>query len=138
MTKVFIDTNIFLDLFLNREGFADAAEKLLLWCEEGLISGSTSAINIANIYYLVNQQKSKPETRKIVKKILEVVAIPNTSRKDLLLAIDSGFSDFEDAIQFFTALNVDGINYIITRNKKDYKSATIPVVTAAEFLQLFQ
>ncbi len=138
MTKVFIDTNIFLDLFLNREGFAEAAEKLLMWCEEDLISGSTSAINIANLYYIVSQQKSKPETRKIVKTILEVVAIPNTSRKDLLLAIDSSFSDFEDAVQFFTALNVDGINYIITRNKKDYKYATIPVVTPAEFVQLFQ
>jgi predicted nucleic acid-binding protein len=130
--------NIFLDLFLNREGFAEAAEKLLMWCEEDLISGSTSAINIANIYSILGQQKSKQETRKIVKTILEVVAIPNTSRKDLLLAIDSSFSDFEEAIQFFTALNVDGINYIITRNKKDFKYATIPVVTPAEFVQLFQ
>ena len=138
MTKVFIDTNIFLDLFLNRENFAEDAEKLLLWCEEGLINGSTSAINIANIYYLVNQQKSKLETKKVIKQILDIVAIPNTSRKNLLLAIDSSFSDFEDGVQFFTALNIDGINYIVARNKKDYTYATIPVVTAAEFLQLFK
>lgn len=138
MTTVFIDTNIFLDLLLNRGKFADAAENLLHWCEDGRLIGTTSAINISNIYYLVNQQKSKAETKKVIRKLLDFISIPNTTKKDLLLAAESNFRDFEDAIQYYTALNANGINYIVTRNKKDYKLSSIPVVTAEEFIKLFE
>jgi predicted nucleic acid-binding protein len=134
--KVFLDTNVFLDLFLNREKFADAAEVILSWCQEGKIEGHTSGTNIANIYYLVNQQKTKAETKKIVRKLLEFIWILATTRKDLLLAVESDFIDFEDAIQYYSALNIDGLNFIITRNKKDYKASTVTVVTSEEFVKL--
>lgn len=136
--KVFIDTNIFLDLFLDREKFADAAESLLLECERGRIEGVTSASNVINIYYLVNQQKIKAEAKRIIRKLLNFVSVPATHHKDLLLAMESEFSDFEDAVQYFTALNVVGLNYIITRNKKDYKTSSIEVLTAEEFVDKFE
>ncbi len=135
--KVFLDANVFLDLFLDRGRFADAAEIILGWCEEGKIEGYTSATNIANIYYLINQQKTKAETRKIIRKVLEFLSVPATSRKDLLLAIESDFSDFEDGIQYYSALNIDAVNYIITRNKKDFKTSAITVVTTEEFVKLY-
>jgi predicted nucleic acid-binding protein len=138
MTKAFIDTNVFLDLFLNRDKFADAAEKVLLWCEDGMIHGFTSSINICNIYYLINQQKSKADTKKIIKRLLEFISITDTKRKDLLLAIESEFTDFEDAVQYYSSLNIDTVNYIITRNKKDYKKSTISIVTPEEFIKLFE
>ena len=133
MIKVFLDANVFLDLFLDRGRFADAAEIILGWCEEGKIEGYTSAINIANIYYLVNQQKTKAETKKIVRKILEFLSVPATSRKDLLLAIESDFSDFEDAIQYYSALKVSA-QVIITRNESDYKLSEIKIMNSNEFL----
>ena len=135
--KVFLDANVFLDLFLDRARFADAAEIILGWCEEGKIEGYASATNIANIYYLINQQKTKAETRKIIRKVLEFLSVPATSRKDLLLAIESDFSDFEDGIQYYSALNIDAVNYIITRNKKDFKTSAITVVTTEEFVKLY-
>ncbi len=135
--KVFLDANVFLDLFLDRGRFADAAEIILGWCEEGKIEGYTSATNIANIYYLINQQKTKAETRKIIRKVLEFLSVPVASRKDLLLAIESDFSDFEDGIQYYSALNIDAVNYIITRNKKDFKTSAITVVTTEEFVKLY-
>ena len=135
--KVFLDANVFLDLFLDWGRFADAAEIILGWCEEGKIEGYTSATNIANIYYLINQQKTKAETRKIIRKVLEFLSVPVASRKDLLLAIESDFSDFEDAIQYYSALNIDAVNYIITRNKKDFKTSAITVVTTEEFVKLY-
>lgn len=137
MIKVFLDANVFLDLFLDRGGFADAAEIILGWCENGKIEGYTSATNIANIYYLINQQKTKSETKKIIRKILEFLSIPATSRKDLLLAIENDFSDFEDGIQYYSALNIDAVNYIITRNKKDFKTSAITVVTTEEFMKFY-
>lgn len=139
MTKVFIDTNVFLDLFLDRGEFADSAEKVLNWCEDGTIQGYTSAVNVCNIYYLVYlQKKNRAQTKEIVKKILAFIAIADTKRKDLLLAIDSDFADFEDAVQYYTSLNIDTVSYIITRNKKDYKKSTITVLTPEEFIKLHE
>jgi predicted nucleic acid-binding protein len=134
MIKVFLDTNVFLDLLLERGEFADASEKILRWCEEGELTGVTSALNIANIYYIVKKQKSKSETKKVIRNLLGFIGIANTTKKDLLLALDSSFDDFEDAIQYYSALNIDDINFIITRNIKDYNHSTIPVITSEDFV----
>ncbi len=137
MAKVFLDTNVFLDLFLERGKFADASETILSWCEEGELTGATSALNVANIYYIVRKQRSKSETKKVIKNLLGFIGIANTTKKDLILAIESDFNDFEDAIQHYSALNVDYINFIITRNIKDFNHSTIPVITPEEFILKF-
>ena len=137
MTKVFLDTNVFLDLFLDRGEFAQAAETILLWCKNDKLHGFTSTISIANIYYLLAQQKSKPETKKILRHLLDIVSVPVTIKKDLVLAIESSFNDFEDAIQYYSAMNIEGMDYIVTRNKKDFKMSKIPVVTSEEFVTKF-
>lgn len=137
MAKVFLDTNVFLDLFLERGEFADASETILLWCEEGELTGITSALNVANIYYIVRKQRSKSETKKVIRNLLGFIGIANTTKKDLILAIESEFNDFEDAIQHYSALNVDDINFIITRNIKDFNHSTIPVITPEDFVLKF-
>lgn len=137
MTKVFLDTNVFLDLFLDRGKFAEAAETILIWCKDERLQGFTSAISVVNIYYIVAQQKSKAKTRKLIRSLLDFISIPATMKKDLLLAIESSFNDFEDAVQYYSAMNIEGMDYIITRNKKDFKTATIPVLTSEEFVLKF-
>lgn len=138
MTKVFLDTNVFLDFFLDRKGLADAAEILLTWGVEKKVVACTSATNIVNIYYLVKQQKNKITAKNVINRLLSFISIPITNHKDLLLAIDSAFADFEDAVQYYSALNIEGLDYIITRNKKDYKSSSIEVLTAEEFVGKFK
>jgi hypothetical protein len=66
--------------------------------------------------------------------MLSFVEIAETNHKDLLLAIDSEFADFEDAVQYQTSLNSTGIKHIVTRNKKDFKLSSIPALTAEEFV----
>lgn len=138
MVKVFLDPNVFLDLFLARGKFADASETILLWCEQGELTGVTSALNIANIYYVVRKQRLKSETKKVIKNLLGFIGIANTTKKDLILAIESDFNDFEDAIQHYSALNVDDINFIITRNIKDFNHSAIPVITPEDFVLKFR
>ncbi|MBV4356012.1 type II toxin-antitoxin system VapC family toxin [Pinibacter aurantiacus] len=132
--KIFIDTNIFLDLILEREEHADHAEQLLIWCANGNITGITSAVSLVNVYYVAGWHKSKTEAKKVIRKLLSFVEIAETNHKDLLLALDSEFADFEDAVQYQTSLNSPGVKYIITRNKKDFKLSNIPALTAEEFI----
>lgn len=68
--KIFIDTNVFLDLLLNRNEFADAAERILLWCNENSVEGYTSAISISNIYYFVSRHQGKEEANAVVRRLL--------------------------------------------------------------------
>lgn len=117
MTKVFIDTNIFLDFLLDRIPFSDSAETLLNLCAEGKINGVTSAINIVNIYYIIRRQKTQVETIGIIRRLLGIITVIETSHKDLLLTCESEYKDFEDTVQYYTSLNVSGLNYLITRNK---------------------
>ena len=137
MVKVFIDTNIFLDLFLARGQFADPAENLLGWCEKGFISGCTSSINITNIFYILRRQKTKSETKRLISQILGFIGVYGTSKNDLLLAMQSNFSDIEDAIQYYTALNAGDVNFIITRNIKDFKNSVIPYLLPEDFIKKF-
>jgi predicted nucleic acid-binding protein len=137
MTKAFLDTNVFLDLFLDRGEFAEAAETILLWCKNDKLHGFTSTISISNIYYLLAQQKTKSETKKIIRSLLDFISVPVTIKKDLVLAIESSFNDFEDAIQYYSAMNIEGMDYIVTRNTKDFKMSTIAVVTSEEFVKKF-
>jgi predicted nucleic acid-binding protein len=138
MVKVFLDTNVFLDLLLNRGKFSNAPETILTWCEEGELTGLTSAINILNIYYIVRKQRTKTETKKVIRSLLGFIGIPYTTKKDLILAIESNFSDFEDAIQYYSALNAENVAFIITRNIKDFTHSTIPVITPEDFIAQYR
>ena len=139
MIKVFLDTNVFLDLLLERGTLADASETILTWCEEGQIIGVTSSVSIANIYYVVRKHRSsKAEAKKVVRKILGFIGISAITKKDLLLSIESDFNDFEDAIQYYSALNIDDLNFILTKNVKDYTQSTIPIITPENFVSMFE
>lgn len=136
MIKIFIDANIFLDLFLDRRSFAEPAFKLLNWCELGLLDGYTSSINIANLYYILRKQLSKTEAIQLLSKVLNHINILGTTKDDILFAFKSDFSDIEDGFQYYTALGQGEINFIITRNKKDFKNSLIPVLLPEEFIKM--
>ncbi len=135
MIKVFVDANIFLDLFLDRGSFAEPAFKLLNWCELGLIDGYTTSFNIANLYYILRNQLSKTAAIDLLRKLLNHINILGTSKGDILSAFDNDFSDIEDGFQYYTVLGCGEINFIITRNKKDYKNSLIPVLLPEEFIK---
>jgi predicted nucleic acid-binding protein len=135
MKKVFVDTNIILDLLSRREPFYQESADLFSFADKKVIEIYISALSIANINYtlskLVNSEKAKEILRKL-KIIAEILAL---DEKVIGVALnDNSFSDFEDGLQYFTAIDND-IDAIITRNLKDFKAAKIPVFTAKQFLE---
>ena len=71
----------------------------------------------------------------MLERLLQIVSVAGVSETEILAALKSGWNDFEDAVQYFTAQNIE-VSYIITRNKKDYLSADIVVVEPEEFFNL--
>ena len=134
MSKVFIDSDIFLDIFLTREPHNLNSSKVsdISTIKSGYLLITTS-ICIANIYYFLNKAFDRTKATDILKIILSRVQIIQTSGTAIQTALTSEFKDIEDAFQYYSAVEF-GVDTIVTRNKRDYKTSSIPVFTPTEFL----
>jgi predicted nucleic acid-binding protein len=133
MTKVFVDTDICIDLLSGRKPFNATAEKLFSLADTGKIKVCVSSLSFANIDYVLRSQYSGSNSRQIIAKFKTLVSVLSVDSKTIDLAIASDFSDFEDAIQYYSAIE-NGITLLLTRNIKDYKKSTIKVMTPETFL----
>lgn len=136
MSRILIDTNIVIDLLAQRKEFYDEAAKLFSLSDKKEISLTISSLTFANTNYILSKQKSTKEAREILRKFKVLVEIINLDDKIIELALsDDQFIDFEDGLQYYSALE-NNVDIILTRNKKDFKNSKIPVLTAKEYLAL--
>lgn len=133
MHKVFVDTDVCIDLLSGRMPFNNAAEILFSLADIGKIKIYVSALSFANIDYVLHSQYSSSHSRQIIAKFKTLVNVLPINSKTIDLAIASDFKDFEDAIQYACALE-HNLSIIITRNLKDFKKATIKVMAPETFL----
>lgn len=139
--KVFVDTNVFLNAYLERTEDWKDSEMILQSAAVEQITLYTSAINIVNIIYVLGKQKlNNTEIIDTIDLTLTYSQLVNTSNAAFRQALRAGFTDLEDAVQYYTALEIKGIDYFITCNTKDYKKATVqlPVVTPKQFLSKYK
>lgn len=135
MKKLFIDTNIVLDLLGQREPFYKDAAKIFSLADRGKIKLYVSALTIANSNYVLSKLKSAKDARVILIKFKLLVVVLELNDKVIELSLnDESFKDFEDGLQYYTALENEA-DIIITRNLKDFKSSKIPVMTAEQYLK---
>jgi predicted nucleic acid-binding protein len=135
--NVFIDSDIILDLLAKREPHYIFAAKLFTLIDQSKIIGYTSPIVFANLHYLLRKITSNSSALKSLRKLKTLINILPVDERVIEQALNSNFTDFEDAIQYFTAVN-NGINILLTINKIDYKKSKISIDTAEEFLKSFQ
>lgn len=135
MQKVLIDTDVILDFFFDRTPFSEDASKILSLCERGKIQGFAPPVMISNIYYLLRKTATHAKVIENLKMLMKIINISMINKQTVLDALHSAFKDFEDALQNFSAQNEKGINTIITRNIKDYKTSKLSVMTPDTFLQ---
>ena len=133
MENVFVDTNIVIDLLQKRDEFYKEAQELFTLADRKKVKLYISPLTFANTYYILSRFYSSDEAKKILSKFKVLVEVLPTTDKIIELALASDFKDFEDAIQFYTALE-SSLEAIITRNKKDFKNNLIPVFSAKEYL----
>ena len=133
--RVFVDTDIIYDLLGKRDPFYVAAAQLFTLADEGKVQIYISALSLANLHYLISKQRTEEEAKEILRKFKVLVHVAPLNDKIIDLALNSEFSDFEDAIQYYSALQNE-IEVLLTRNLKDYKKAHITVLTAQDFINL--
>ena len=135
MDKILVDTNVVLDLLAKRTPFLIEAQELFTLADKERLQLYVSSLTFANTYYILSQKLKMNDVRKVLRKFKVLVKVLAMDDKIIDLALDSDFKDFEDAIQYYTAIE-NNIEMIITRNLKDFKSAKIPVLTAKNYLKI--
>ena len=133
MDRILVDTNVVLDLLGKRESFLKEAQELFTLGDKGKVKLFVSALTFANTYYILSQQLKISSARKVLRQFKVLVEVVPIDDKVIELALDSEFKDFEDAIQYYSAIE-NGVRIIITRNQKDFKHSKIPVLSAKEYL----
>ena len=132
--KIMCDTNVILDVLLEREPFVEDSYKILKLCEEHKRDGFVSASSVTGIFYLVRKYTHSTELAyKAVGKLLEIVNMCNISINDILIAFQKKAKDFEDCLVATCAKSIH-CDYIVTRNKRDFEGFGISVITPAEIL----
>ncbi|GHV24737.1 twitching motility protein PilT [Spirochaetia bacterium] len=132
--NILIDTNIALDVMLNRTEFYTESAQILLMAEKRIIDGYISASAITDIYYFIQKEKkNKKVTLSHIKELVKMIHIATITKNEVNRAIALEWNDFEDSIQYTVGESINA-QYIITRNPKDYETSTIPVIMPAKFI----
>ena len=133
--RALIDTCVIIDALQNREPFAQEAQQIFLTIANKHATGYISAKSVLDIYYLTHRSTHSDEaTRKILKTLLGLFDILDTTQLDCRQALSSDISDYEDAVMCETAKRCD-VDCIVTRNQKDYAKSEVTVYSPAEFLE---
>lgn len=133
MNKVFVDTDVILDLLSERIPHFHFSAVLFTFAEMGKIELYTTPLIFANTFYILRKQLGNDEAKKALRKLRILISVIDSSEAIIDKALNSTFNDFEDAIQYYTALE-NGIKIILTRNLRDYKNADMIVQTPETFL----
>jgi predicted nucleic acid-binding protein len=133
MIHVFVDTDVCIDLLSGREPFVKAAEQLFSLSDQQVIQIYVSSLSFSNIDYILRAHHPLHYSRQIIARFKTLVQVLSVHEKTIDLAIASDFSDFEDAIQYSCAIE-NNLGMIVTRNIKDFKKASIHVLTPEAFL----
>lgn len=134
MDRVLIDTDVILDFFFDREPFSREAAQIISLCESGKIKAYITPVICSNVYYILRQTAKHEKVIEKLLQLLDIIDILPMNREIVLNALRSGFKDFEDALQNFSAIHSKSVNIIITRNVKDYSGSDIGVFRPEEYI----
>lgn len=137
LSNLFIDTDVILDVVLNRQTHYEQSEAIFKCFEKSQVKLYTSAPVIINTQYIAQKELPKVKCRNAIAYLIEYFEILEPNKATILKAYNSGFLDIEDAIQYYTAKDSGIIDFIITRNIKDYKHAlkSLLALTPGQFLK---
>lgn len=133
MKKIFIDTNILLDVALARSSFVQPAAHVWADCESGRVTGFISAISLNNMHFIMSKMVGKDAALESVRLVLGLFKIVPLDEKILRLAAELPHKDFEDAIQLFSAVQSKA-DCIVTRDIGHFSKDYLPVVSPTEYL----
>src|SRR5690554_3908203 len=133
MDRVLIDTDVFLDVFLDRKPFVNYSAAILDLCDRKKIQAFSTSVIISNVFYVGSKELKRQSVVDMLNEILIFIEIIDITKKVILQSLNSNIRDFEDALQNYAAIDNGKITTIITRNVKDYKHSQLAVKTPEEY-----
>lgn len=132
---ILLDTNILLDYILKREPFYQDARQIMELCSQHTTDGCIALHTVTTLWYLLRKQPEEVR-RMVLREICELLQVAGTTHEEVLKAINmTDFKDFEDCVQSKCAKTA-GVQYIVTRNVRDYSSSEIPALTPQDFIAM--
>jgi predicted nucleic acid-binding protein len=135
--RVLFDTDVMLDLLLDRQPFSAPAANLFSRLERGGIRGYFCATTMTTIHYLAAKVVGTKRARTEVRRLLRLFEVVPVNRSVLEAALTGEFADFEDAVIYKAARHVDA-QAIVTRNTRNFKHSAIPIHSPSEMLHLLR
>jgi predicted nucleic acid-binding protein len=131
--RLFLDTNVMLDFLGEREPFYISSAKIATLADKRKLKINVSALSFATVSYFLTKYEGLKKTKDKLRKFKVITEICELDELIIEKGLNSDFSDFEDSLQYYSALRAE-CDIIITRNGKDFKKSQIPVMTPDEFL----
>ena len=135
--RVMFDTNVILDLLLDREPFVQEAKPLIAKVEQGVISGVLCATTITTIHYLLGRSLGKSRTSEVIGSLLKLFEVASVTRAVLEDALEADDRDYEDAVLYKSAYH-SGVDLIVTRDHSGFGKADMPVMNYNELMVLLK
>jgi len=129
--RILFDTNIILDVLLNRKEFVEISANLVGMVENKNIDGYLCATTITTLDYLISKAINRKQAKMEIQKLLTLFKIADVNSIVLKLSINSDFNDFEDAVQYYSG-EYSEVEGLVTRNAKDYKNTDLPIYSPDE------
>lgn len=131
--RLFLDTNVVLDLLGEREPFYESAAKIATLADKGEIQLVVSALSYSTVFYILSRYESNELVKEKMRKFKVITETSDLTDRVIDKGLASKFTDFEDALQYYCAVQLE-CEILITRNGKDFKESDIPVLTPDEYI----
>jgi predicted nucleic acid-binding protein len=131
--KILLDTNIIVDVAVERQPYFEASQQVLLLVEQKQIEGYVSASTFSDIYYIVRKARGKDWTIDFLNWIVNFCQVATVNDEAVRIALSANFNDFEDAVQYGTA-RVNQLDAIATRNPQDFPVETPRIVSPSDLI----
>lgn len=133
MTSLLLDTDVLLDYLIDRKDHAQWSEKVLMAAQNQKLKAYVTPVALSNLYYLLRQTASHQKVIKALKVLLQYLEVAGTTKEAVNYALHSEFTDFEDALQNFSAISQGDISLILSRNIKDYRKSELLIMSPKEY-----
>ena len=132
-TKIFLDANVLIDVVLNREGFVESASKVLQLGLDGDCELWASDVTMVTVSFYAKKGRTTEQLYEVMRELRAMIDVVSTGASAIDWALQQGNRDFEDAVQYYAAMQCDA-EYIITRDQRDYPYLEIPAISPMELL----
>lgn len=132
--KILIDTNVILDFALERQPFYPESEQIFLLAEQKHIESYVSGATFGDLYYIIRKGKGKDWTMRFLNRLATFCQVATVNQSVITMALTANFRDFEDAIQYSTAV-VNQLDVIVTRDSQDFPVTTPRILTPTQLIQ---